>query len=1023
MRTSLAILIAAILTAGSAMAADIHVAANGSDAYPGTARRPLATLEKARDMARLSSDKAKTILLAPGRYFLTAPLVLDERDSGVTWRGEGKGTLAEIYGGVPVTGWEKWKDGIWRAPVPKGQRFFNLIVDSQSATMAQTPNLGSGYGGGAWKINNGTVGVPKEWRGYDYSDAQVYGFIGGNWFSEMREVLKPVADATGALPVDGGRGDQFGGLNGRIFLRGVLELLDEPGEWCLKHQEGFVYYWPKSGTPMDHLIVRPTGEKAVDVHGTAQEKPARDVTFDNLAFIGSDFSLRWYLFEPNNRNHVADPLRQGMVYGENVERLTVKSCRLLAAGHSGIYLYKYAQNCIIENNLIMGAGYNGINLEGWDMGFGPFKNAAESYVNKGHRIENNFIYGCGLFVGHGCGIQAYQSGDLLISRNEVAQMPRYGISFKGDLWQCVPKTQYGAKVTFDTYLDYVHTRNCKVVGNEIYSVCRNSFDYGCIEGFGTGRDNLWATNDLHDMDQAIEWDGWAHVLFPDDACHWLTISGNIIHHCHGGTYTGAFMLKNIEEKIENNLVVDCKVGRLITFEPYDEPSWDMTIRKNIFAVDAVVDRYGRINEFALNGKPQNKCGEVKVPPGSKGFREVDHNFITPKDPRNPNPLAQYKMDLNSVFAPNLVTRKAPDWDATRSDYRIRQLPGMEFQAGTFAKMGLRPDFPFDQRLATRRTAFDKIQAEDYQRMNNLRTIGGHGIYCTAKGSWAKYANIDFGAGKAAKAIFQIDATAAGKTTETFIRRYGDTVVSATPFAAAPITIIGQWEVSGSYTQAGKTGTELFDVAFDPEKDTRAGIWKPWLAPMTSRQGITTVPGVVDLDIANGEKNANACAYLRSSIHTPIASRNVGLSATCASGIKVWLNGELLIAENRPGTHKTDKAVLNPGWNTVLIKVNQDNAPRSAEQLACDNFKVEFGIATSAWPVACSLPGLPTEEKAKPVNADTLVELRLDSPEGKLLGRLPIGQTTCPVETAAGVHNVYLVFPNSQVKMVDWFKFE
>jgi len=50
---------------------------------------------------------------------------------------------------------------------------------------------------------------------------------GANWFSEMREVLKAALDANGVLPMDGGNGNQFGGMNGRFLLRGVLEFLTE----------------------------------------------------------------------------------------------------------------------------------------------------------------------------------------------------------------------------------------------------------------------------------------------------------------------------------------------------------------------------------------------------------------------------------------------------------------------------------------------------------------------------------------------------------------------------------------------------------------------------------------------------------------------------------------------------------------------------------------------------------------------------------------------------------------------------
>lgn len=374
------------------MAATLYVAPTGNDHNPGTKDKPLASLPAARDAARAAGGSGHVILLAPGRYFHATKLTLDERDSGLTVKGAKAGATAELYGGLPVTGWEKWKDNIWRAPVPKDKRFYNLIVDGKPATMAHTPNAGSGFGGGAGPSGNGAVHVPKEWLGYDYSDAQVFTFLGSDWLAEMRAVQKSSPDANGTLAVDEGSGKKDCVMNNRLFLRGVLEFLDEPGEWCLKHKDGFVYYWPKSGTPADHLIVRPTGERFLEIMGRTPATPAKGITFENVSIIGSDFGDRWHIFLPGKDCSTPDFLQQGMVFGENVERLTVKNCRLLAAGHAAVWLNQQAQNCVVENCLITGSGSNGIYLNGWTIGDGPFKSAAQSYVNKGHRIESNFIY-------------------------------------------------------------------------------------------------------------------------------------------------------------------------------------------------------------------------------------------------------------------------------------------------------------------------------------------------------------------------------------------------------------------------------------------------------------------------------------------------------------------------------------------------------------------------------------------------------------------------------------------------------
>lgn len=1005
------------LLAAPALAADFHLSPAGSDAAgDGSAQKPFATLVKARDAAR-ARPGPHTLRLAPGRYFNEDSIVLDDRDSGLAIKGEAPGATAEIYGGVPVTGWEKWQGGIWRAPVPKGVRFFNLVVDGHPATMAQTPNLGSGFGGGVY-FGNAAIGVPAAWRGYDFADAQVVGALGkGCWFSEVREVLAAKPDAKGALPIDpGGTGNgMVKGLNGgHAVLRGVLELLDEPGEWCLKHNDGFVYHWPKTGTPADHVIVRATAEKLFDVRGRSPQAPAKGITLQNVSLVDSDFAASWKIFPAGKTNAMDDAACQGLVFGENVESLKVSGCRLLAAGHSGVFLHHHARDCVVENCLITEAGVSGVSLNGWVMGEGPFKTAAESYVNRGHRIENNFIWDCGKSVPAAAAIAMYQSGDTLIARNEIAKMARCGVMLNGVRWGVMPKAQYGKKLVPDDYYEVNHLRNIKIIGNEVRQVCRDTDDFGAIEAWGAGRDGLWENNEVHDLDHAQRWDTWGHAIFPDDSDPWTTVRGNIVHHFFGGRATGAIMVKNIEQVTENNLVVDCQIGRLVTFSPFMEPSWNMTIRHNIFAMPGTDQQYGDMNDFCLTGK---SFAGWNVPPGAKGMREVDHNWFVPKDPKNPNPAAEkYKIDLHSTFGPAPVKRLKPDWDIAAADYQVDAPPW--WKPIDTSQIGLRPDFPFDKLSATRRGVGEKIQAEDYQRRSDLRASGGYGILAIGKGAWAKYANLDFGKDSATRAVFALDAAPAiPNAPKPFIRRYGTETVEEIPFKGdRSVETVPAWEISKPYTKAGKTGAELFDEAFPPETDPKAGEWSPFLRPVTSKLGVDTAPGFVDFFVANSEEGRDACAYARASVWAQGGRQNATMTVTSAAGAKVWLNGELIIAEKTPGTHsETKKGILKAGWNTVLIKTTQGAEPAK--------FGFSFGTVASGCGHIVSLPGLPTQERAE-AGAGGLIELRLDSPkDGPLIGTLLPGQTECKIEKAAGIHNLYLVFPGTAVKSVDWFRFE
>jgi len=738
-------------------AATLHVSPTGDDNNPGTEDRPLASLAAARDAARGLGGTGHVISLAPGRYFHEESVDFDERDSGLVIRGEEPGATAELYGGVPVTGWERWKGNIWRAPVPKGQRFFNLIVDGKVATMAQTPNSGSGFGGGAkpvgpaetWRLRE-HVSVPTEWRDYDYDDAQLYAFHDTNWFSEMHAILDP-PNEEGLLRV------ATANIGVRLFLRGILEFLDEPGEWCLKNKEGFVYYWPKSGTPDEQLIIRPTAESFLVLKGTSPDRPIKDVTIENVSVIGSDFSESW---APGKDN--TTPSAEGMIFGENIENLMVRNNRLLAAGHSAVFLNHHAQNCKIGNNLILEAGFCGVYMNGWPIFTDQFETAEESNVNKGHHVVGNFIYDCGKFVGAGSGIQFYQSGDNVISRNEIGQMPRYGISYKGLCYVTFGRHEaYGKRITWDNHWELIHTNNNIISGNRIYSVCRNSHDFGAIESWGVGRYNIWENNAVSDVDATLDWNCFGNILYADDHNHYLTMRNNIIYHCNGGRVATAFAMKSVRQTTENNLVVDSNLGIITGLGHFREPTWGSIVRHNVFAVRPST-RVHNANEGNFKGA----TGGVlpALPEGEQGIIEINYNAITPVDPNDPNPspYPEFGMDLDSYFGDPKIQRAKPAWDIQYDDYSLA--PDSEaFKLGYKTiptdSIGLREDFPFDKEAATRRMATDKIQAQDYQRMMGLHTHGGLGIRNISAGSWAKYSNIDFGDGTAENAIFELESSA------------------------------------------------------------------------------------------------------------------------------------------------------------------------------------------------------------------------------------------------------------------------
>ena len=253
---------------------EFYVSPSGNDNNPGSIAKPFHSIEKAKEAVRsaLSENLVQniTVYLRGGDYFVDKTICFDDRDGNtnavVKYSGYQK-EKAVINGGIPVTGWVKYSDNVYRAKIPaqlQGKNFYRLFDNGHSTVLARHPNLGSGFGDGLKRINNTTIQVPEHWKNYDFSKAQIYGWIGSNWFAELRAVQRFDKDKL-QLIIDPGS-NNFGGLNNRIFIQGVPELLDTENEWCIKNDS--IYYFPSSKTDINkRLIIAPTEARVMEIKG------------------------------------------------------------------------------------------------------------------------------------------------------------------------------------------------------------------------------------------------------------------------------------------------------------------------------------------------------------------------------------------------------------------------------------------------------------------------------------------------------------------------------------------------------------------------------------------------------------------------------------------------------------------------------------------------------------------------------------------------------------------------------------
>ncbi len=131
--------------------------------------------------------------------------------------------------------------------------------------------------------------------------------------------------------------------------------------------------------------------------------------------------------------------------------------------------------------------------------------------------------------------------------------------------------------------------------------------------------------------------------------------------------------------------------------------------------------------------------------------------------------------------------------------------------------------------------------------------------------------------------------------------------------------ITAWQVTGPFTKEGWPGKDLFGVVFAPEQGDDASLrWQPMPAGTDK-----TKPWLLDLGKLYG--GDNRLAYARAWVYSETA-QPARLELGSDDGIQAWLNGKVVISNNRggavaPAAEKAEVS-LEAGWNKVLLKVVQ-----------------------------------------------------------------------------------------------------
>ena len=335
-----------------AVAAEIYVAVDGSDANAGTKDKPLASvamaLRKARDLRRLKDPSIANgirIIVGEGTYYFTETLFIRPEDSGTgtspTIIEAADGASPVFSGGSQVFKWTKPNPNlrqhveglpsvaqgkIWAASLMKpwltysyDHNFRQLWVNGRKAIRARFPNGDSMHRILSWNHEDESCTVPFQndsiWHGAGFAPTEM---VIHQWWAianlRVRAVeyspdktvvrfFQPESRIQSEHPWPAPWISKETG-NSAFYLTNFIGFLDQPGEWHFDVKEQMLYYYPLSGEERDNTsVVFPELETIVKIEGTI-DRPVSHIYFKGISFQHTGW------LRPSQQGHV--PHQTGM---------------------------------------------------------------------------------------------------------------------------------------------------------------------------------------------------------------------------------------------------------------------------------------------------------------------------------------------------------------------------------------------------------------------------------------------------------------------------------------------------------------------------------------------------------------------------------------------------------------------------------------------------------------------------------------------------------------------------------------